>query len=232
MQQLYAEVEQGQFNLNKKLPTVSEAFDYWLADRRGEVKPRTLEGYDSYRSYIVGPLLSGSADERRLFTATGTATSGCKLLPMLGAHLVTELTTADIRLWHRTVAEQVGSYSANKALQFLKAALALVAEDFNVRPPVAPKRISKARSKAKKAILVPEQVKLLLEAAREDEKNGLYYAFPFLAGTRPSEQLALHWDDVDFERNVLTIRRMLEKDGTLTNFTKTQRQYSACGALS
>jgi integrase len=41
---------------------------------------------------------------------------------------------------------------------------------------------------------------------------------PFLAGTRPSEQLGLLWDD--FERNAIRISRIQERDGSLTDMTK------------
>jgi integrase len=34
-----------------------------------------------------------------------------------------------------------------------------------------------------------EQIATLIEAARQDAEHGIYYAFPFLAGTRPTEQL-------------------------------------------
>ena len=67
----------------------------------------------------------------------------------------------------------------------------------------------------------PAQVALLLQAAREDRERGIYVAFPWLAGTRPSEQLGLLWEDVNFDANVIDIRRMQERDGTLTNLTKT-----------
>jgi len=61
----------------------------------------------------------------------------------------------------------------------------------------------------------------LIQHARKDRERGLYVAFPFLAGTRPSEQLGLLWEDVDFEANVIHIRRMQERDGSITNLTKT-----------
>ena len=61
---------------------------------------------------------------------------------------------------------------------------------------------------------------------RRTRSAAIYYAFPFLAGTRPSEQLGLHWGDVDFERNVIAIWRMQERDGTITNVTKTE---AGCG---
>ena len=46
--------------------------------------------------------------------------------------------------------------------------------------------------------------------------------FPFLAGTRPSEQLGLLWSEVDFDNNLIRIRRIQERDGSLTEMTKTE----------
>ena len=70
-------------------------------------------------------------------------------------------------------------------------------------------------------MLTPGEVAKLLAAARDDVVNGVYVAFPFLAGTRPSEQLGLLWDDVDFEANVIRVRRIQLRDGSLSEFTKT-----------
>jgi integrase len=43
-----------------------------------------------------------------------------------------------------------------------------------------------------------------------------------LTGTRVSEQLGLLWQDVDFDRNVLTICRVQGRDGVLNERTKTE----------
>lgn len=85
-----------------------------------------------------------------------------------------------------------------------------------------PTGLPRARHKAKKAILTPEHIAKLIAAAKDDPEHGIYYAFPFLAGTRPSEQLGLLWSEVDFDRNVIRIRRIQERDGTLTEMTKTE----------
>ena len=234
MRKLYAEVEQGSFCSHKKPPTVAEAYDLWLSDRLPEIKSITAKGYGYYKNYIVGPLLCGTKAQRYTYSNTGLIPAGCKLMPMLGRYIATELTTADIRAWHRLLSEHVGSFTANRALQRLKMMLGLVAEDYNIRPPVMPQRLGRGKPRQKKTILTPEQVGVLLREAKADTENGVYYAFPFLAGTRPSEQLALHWEDVDFDRNVITIRRMLEKDGTITNFTKTEagmREVPMCSTL-
>lgn len=218
---LLVDVEQGTYTAQKRQPTVAEAYEYWLNDRKGETKPATHQGYSGYKNYIVGPLLVGTSRQRIEYTQTGKLPEGARFVPMLGNILVTELSTADIRAWHKQLCELVGYYTAGRASQRLKTMLALVAEDCNLRPPVMPQRLGRGKRKEKKAILSPEQIGILIREARADQ-DGIYYAFPFMAGTRPSEQLALHWDDVDFERNVITIRRMLERDGTITNFTKTE----------
>jgi integrase len=106
-------------------------------------------------------------------------------------------------------------------MQLLKAALALAAEDHQFRPPAMPTGLQRQRDKARKAVLTPEEVAKLLAAARDDVVNGVYVAFPFLTGTRPSEQLGLLWDDVDFEANVIRIERIQLRDGSLSEFTKT-----------
>jgi integrase len=145
-----------------------------------------------------------------------------------------DLTTSEIRAWHRTLSSEVSIYSANRAKMYLAAALALAAEDMNIRPPAMPTKLGRGKPKAKKLILAPDQVALLLQAAREDRDRGIYVAFPFLAGTRPSEQLGLLWEDVDFEANVIRVQRMQERNGALCDITKTAagtREVPLCDLL-
>jgi integrase len=54
------------------------------------------------------------------------------------------------------------------------------------------------------------------------DERGIYYAFPFLTGVRPSEQLALYWDDVDLHVGVIRIRRTQEPSGMIAELTKTE----------
>jgi integrase len=201
--------------------TIRTVAERWLDDRRDKVKACTVEGYGFGVALIVGPLLIGTPLQRAEFTATGKKPDGTRLVPLLGEIKLQELTTSDIRSWHGILASEVGWYSANRAKMILKAALALAAEDTNIRPPAMPANLGRGKPKVKKSILSPAQVAILLQAAREDRERGVYVAFPFLAGTRPSEQLGLLWEDVDFGANVIHIHRMQERDGSLTNLTKT-----------
>jgi integrase len=220
--QIIADIETGTYAADRsRTVTVREIVDRWLDSREGDVKDGTLDGYRRAAANIVGPLLIGTRQERARLAWTGNKPEGAKAVPLLGDRKVQDLTTSDIRSWHKTVASEVGWYSANRAKMFLGCILALAAEDLNIRPPAMPRNLGRGKPKAKKALLTTEQVSKVVQNALQDRERGLYVAFPFLAGTRPSEQLGLLWDDVDFEANIIRIQRMQERDGTITNLTKT-----------
>jgi integrase len=159
--------------------------------------------------------------ERHNFTRRGVRRPEAELIEMLGPTAITNLTTARIRSWHKTLTTHVGGHTANAAKKFLRAALCLAAEDFAVPLPPMPTRLGRGRVKTRKLILTPAQVGHLLNAALEDKQRGIYYAFPFLTGVRPSEQLALFWEDVSLDDGVIHIRRTKLPDGSVSDLTKT-----------
>jgi integrase len=218
---LVASVVTGIYAESQTNLTVAEVVRYWLDNRRDEVKTATWDSYQQAAGYIVGPLLVGTKLERHLYARTGEKPAGARLIEMIGPRPVADLTTADIRSWHKTLIAQVSGYTANVAKKYLRAALALAAEDFHLRVPPMPSMQGRGRPRPRKAILTPDQVGRLLQAALNDPHRGVYYAFPFLTGVRPSEQLALLWQDVDLAGDVVRIRRMQERDGSITDLTKT-----------
>lgn len=220
---LLVKVAEGSYVDERTAPTVGRAIDHWLADKEGKVKPSTLKGYKVVANGAIrGPLLKGTPQQRADYTESGIAPAGAKFTELLGNIKLPNLTTAMIRVWHRTIVDECGSYTANRAKSHLKSILALAEEDFGVRAPTMPTGLTRARHKAKKAILTGEHIVQLLAAAKLDPEHGLYYAFAFLAGTRPSEQLGLLWSEVDFDRNLIRICRIQERDGSLTEMTKTE----------
>ncbi|MEL3890450.1 tyrosine-type recombinase/integrase [Ferrovibrio sp. MS7] len=220
---LLVKVAEGSYVDERKAPTLAQAIDHWLGDKLGKVKPSTLKGYKVVANGAIrGPLLVGSRQERADYTESGIAPKGAQFIKLLGHVKLTDLNTAMIRQWHRVIVEQCGTYTANRAKSHLKSILALAEEDFSIRAPSMPTGLARARHRAKKAILTPEHIAKLVAAARQDAEQGIYYAFAFLAGTRPSEQLGLLWSEVDFERNVIRIQRIQERDGSLTEMTKTE----------
>jgi integrase len=219
--ELQSQLHSGNYFDARRAPTIAAAVDHYLAERSGKVKASTLEGYRVVVQHIKGPLLVGSAKQRAEYSRSGQKPDGTKLVQALGNVKVSELTTAEIRQWHRTVAEISGDYTANRAASHLKAISALAEEDFRVRGPAMPRNLARSRQKQRKEILTPAQVGALLSHAQKDLDRGVYCIFPYLSGCRPSEQLGLLWQEVDFEANVIHIRRMLERDGTLAEMTKT-----------
>lgn len=218
---IVSEVDSGTYSAERKSPTVKDAVENWLKIKEANVRPRTLEGYRRACAHITGPFLTGSARDRFEHTCSGVKAEGSELKFMLGAYRVAELTTGDIRAWHQVLTVEISSYAANRAKMVLESVLALAEEDFGVRTPKIPTMLSRGPHKVKKTLLTLDQVKVLIAAAQNDKERGVYYAWPFLTGTRVSEQLAMNWKDIDFDRGVITIRRTLENDGSIVDITKT-----------
>ena len=60
-------------------------------------------------------------------------------------------------------------------------------------------------------VLMPEQVKRLLTAARGNRLEAAY-VLPATLGLRQGECLALRYEDIDFEQGTLTIRRTVSRN--------------------
>ena len=131
---IITEIGTGIYSSSGKSLTVGEAMQHWLENRNADIKASTLDGYRYYAGYVIGPLLIGSQFERTTFTRKGTRPDGSRLLPLLGTVKISDLTTGEIRSWHRTLSSEVSTYTANRAKAYLAGALALAAEDLNVRP--------------------------------------------------------------------------------------------------
>ncbi len=202
-------------------PTVADALNYWLHTRREEIKNNTWRSYAQFKMYIVGPLLIGSREQRKAFAERRVVPPEATFLEVLGGVLVSELTTARIREWHTALSTHVSPYVAKIAKKHLRSALMLAAEDYEHRVPLMPALRGRGTATRKRAILSPEQIGQLLNGARFDELKGIYYSFPFLTGVRPSEQLGLFWEDIDFATSLISIKRVQQIDGTMCEVTKT-----------
>ena len=213
---LLAAIATNTYAARRSFLTVGQAIEHWLQDRTGAVRPSTMKTYRMVASnLVIGPVLVGTPAQRKLYREAGIRPERANFVEGLGPKRVSDLATADIRRWHRELVAQVGGRSAAMARTFLRAALALAAEDYGIRPPPMPTKLGRGRPRTKRTLLTPQQVGVLLQAGRQNPR-GIYYCWPFLVGTRPSEQLGLLWEDVDLDRNVVHIRRVLERNGQLT----------------
>lgn len=224
---LLAAYERGSRSTTRTSLTVSDAIAAWLDVKRDVVRSNTFENYKFQSRYVTGPLASAEVRKALIYSGTGTDPrpneqwSEQSDMALLGHVKVQQLTTRDIRAWHRLISDEVSVYTANKALMILRASLALAAEDHDFRPPAMPTGLRRRSDKPGKVLLTPHQIGVLIEAAKSDLDKGIYYAAPFLMGTRPSEQLGLLWSAINFEANVIQICRSQMMDGTLCEMTKT-----------
>jgi len=202
--ELITEMATGRYS-SPTSATVEIAMQNWLADRQPKVKRVTFVTYKRAARYVCEPVIQ----------------DGVVAHPGLGKIKLTDLQTAEIRHWINALRGPVGHYSANRAMAMLKAALDLAAEDFNIKPPAMPK-LDRVRGKPRKQILMPEQIAIVIAAAKADPERGVYVATPFLTGLRIGEMLGVTWADIDFDRSELHVRRVQESDGKTFEATKTE----------
>lgn len=215
--------DRGTYSAQKLSLTVEQAISAYIETRKPHVRSNTFASYAYDAHYVIGPILPRAAREARMRSGIGTVPKDVEKLPCLGHKKVVDLTTRMIREWHQLICDEVSVSAANRSKQILRAALLLAAEDFDFRPVEMPKGLQRNAGKTKKAVLTADQIRLLLEQAKADYEWGIYYAFPFLTGTRSSEQLGLKWEDIDFEANLIHIRRtQLCQTGELSDMTKTE----------
>lgn len=220
-QRLYKAVTEGSPLDPRQAPKIADAVKYWLESCEGRVRPDTLKTYRMVaRNYIIGPAFEGTKDEKFLYYSEGVLPKGAKLVPLLGNYRVTELTTAQIRIWHQTLLKVTTPFMARQAKKHLSTILAMVGEDFGIRVPPMPRRIVSGYRRKERLLLRPDQIKAVFDHANED-RYGLYYIFLFMTGARPSEMLGLLWEDIDFTANVIRIRRNQNKDGSIKDTPKT-----------
>jgi integrase len=148
----------------------------------------------------VGDAIRAWLETRKSTTRANTHTTyehRAKLLEPLTSVRIDRLATRSIREWHDGI-DTV--YSANKALSVLKSAPALHAEDTGTRSIPMPTNLQKRLRPTRKHLSI-DQVRAVIAS------GSIYVTFPFLAGTRISEQLGLCWDCVDFDAGLVHIKR-------------------------
>jgi integrase len=57
------------------------------------------------------------------------------------------------------------------------------------------------------------EVKTFLGSGLEDEDDRRYFRVAFFSGLRPGEQAGLQWDDIDWERKIICVRRSIGRFG-------------------
>jgi hypothetical protein len=57
------------------------------------------------------------------------------------------------------------------------------------------------------------EVKTFLDPGLENEDDRRYFRVLFFSGLRPGEQIGLQWDDIDWQRKIICVRRSIGRFG-------------------
>lgn len=179
-----------------EVETVASYLERWLEARRGELAASTWRGYEK----IVRGVL----------------------IPAFGDDLLAGLTKAGIRDWAR--AQTVSVKRVRNVLSVLRAALQDAADDEVIESNPLYGWVHRRRGTGKRRPdhvdpFAADEREAVLEAAGEPGRNAL--EFEFWTGLRPSELIALMWDDVDWRRGKAHVLRGLTQDADDPEDTKT-----------
>ena len=177
---------------NKGLPvavdgkqTVKTYLEGWLAAIRGNVRPKTYQGYECYTRVHVLPALG----KVRMAKLTPQ-----HLQAFYSKKLEGDLSPTTVRHIHATLHR-----AFQQAVRW-----GVVAR--NVADLVDAPR----RAQHQMVALSPEQARTLLEAAAGDRLEALY-VLAVTTGMREGELLGLHWKDVDMETATLQVRTIVQR---------------------
>lgn len=177
--------------------TLGDYLLQWLEDVRDTVRTRTFERYEQIvRKHII---------------------------PTLGANKLKDITPNHVRGLYKAKKECLSPRSVQYIHVTLHKALKQAVSDGliprNATEYVKPPQVRREEIQP----LTPEQVKVLLEAARGDRLEGLY-TVAVTCGLRQGELLGLKWEDVDFKASTLQVRRSLSNGAFATPKTAKSRR--------
>lgn len=205
-------------------PTLREAVEYWLKSKEKTILKGTHHAYTQVtHDYILGPIFKGTLEEKYQYGMTKRVPKGAGFVAMLdGNRRIDEITTAEIRMWYQRMLTVTTTYNAKVAKKHLSSIFRLIEEDLEIRLARMPSRPGPSHRRKTRKLLTEDQVRLVLDEAQRDKKWGVYYAFLFLTGVRPSEMLGLLWQDVDLKTGRILICRTQDADGSIKDCPKTE----------
>jgi integrase len=135
-----------------------------------------------------------------------------KIIPLLGARPLNDISKRDVADLRSALLTRYKPSAAQRAFDVFRMAMkrAYELDEIAVNPAPAVRRVSTAKPAT--AALTTEQVRLFLDRAkdyREGRHSALFHVL-LLGGLRPSEALALRWDDL--QGSLLRVERAATED--------------------
>lgn len=207
--------------VDRRASSPEEAEQIWqevIAQRDANINPNkaniTLkELYFEYIDRVINPKQLSTSPYAPKTIENYFETIDRYLLPNWGNHRLPEFKKPTFIMdIHRTITKEHGHYAADNALRKLHMLLnAALRWDY-----IDVDAITKARpdiptyvTKEKEPMTV-EDVQQLLQYTHEHRWAGLY-GIALMLGLRLGEILGLQWDDIDWERHTITIRRQVQE---------------------
>ncbi|QPG06923.1 site-specific integrase [Salinimonas marina] len=166
----------------QQVPTVNEALDVWLKTKESSLAPKTWRGYQ------------GIADNR--------------LRPKFGHRTLDSILQSEIKTWR---VRDLGELS-NKTINDIMTPLRGIFEDaladriIEFNPLTHVKNLERdSEDNADPFGMAELDIISATETTRESERNG--FLFACWSGLRISEWLSLAWEDVDFNKREVSVRR-------------------------
>lgn len=162
-------------------PRVNAWLDKWLDRQDGRLKPRTADDYRRKVDLYVRPIL--------------------------GRVRLDRLAPADVHRLHEsiTVGRGLSSTTALNVHRILAKALTDAMREGLVTKNVATLVDAPSRAVPKREAMTADEARALLLHHQSDPEVAVRLAVALLAGLRQGEALGLTWDEIDLERNVITV---------------------------
>lgn len=220
LSRIEAEILLDQFEYGKYFPKSKKLAKF----QNVSISP---EGCMTYAEFYKLWLAENSAPWRPATLATIEGFMDKYILPIFGEVPLNEITKSDLLLFRNGLIntkgrgnKKIGSNHINKIMMKCKVVLTEASNRFDfIDPAKSIKPLKKERTQISPLTL--EEVKLFLSTIRKDYK--VYFIVRFFTGLRSSEVNGLIWDDIDFNKKALWVRRALVK-GEIIN-TKTDGSY-------
>lgn len=196
------EVEHGMYSSNKDSLTVDSWFNTWIEEyKKPIVKDRTVRIYLAcYKCHIKNAI-----GHRKLKDIRGEHLQ--RIFNNLAKNGLSKGTLGNVKKTLNGMFEQA------------------VLNDILFKNPVKAVRMPSTKEKEKKKVLTVEEQRLLLEEAKESNYYELI-VFALNTGMRIGEITGLKWSDIDFNENIIKVRRGLNYysySGFYTDTPKTKK---------
>jgi integrase len=164
--------------------TVKDYLNKWLKTAaRPRLRERTYDGYSELLTRYVHPILG----EKRL----------CDVRPLDIQNLYTDMTERGLSPRTVRYTHAIFSSAFKQAIRW----------HMLIHNPCEAVELPRSERREMKAFS-PEEAESFLKAAKENEQ-GVIFTFALATGMRPEEYLGLKWSDIDLEKGLSVVRRVL-----------------------